>query len=186
MVTAYDSESGRPGSKPEWGLIYYEASITAQGLPEPSSLRGSTLGTRAAEHKGCNWGMQVDWWLQPCAVFNHSFNQLAYATEMKSIQLHDSIVRLSQKIVSFTLHYITLHKPCFHELIKEWWNTLLQRVIHVLRDLRPLLFVFLTLELVSRSCSHPLSPFSPSLFLLTLPVGRLRSPLVQPLNIEST
>ena len=60
VVTAYDSESGRPGSNPEWGLIYYEASITAQGLPEPSSLRGSTLGTRAAEHKGCNSGMQID------------------------------------------------------------------------------------------------------------------------------
>ena len=61
VVTAYDSESGRPGSNPEWGIyIYYEASITAQGLPEPSSLRGSTLGTRAAEHKGCNWGMQID------------------------------------------------------------------------------------------------------------------------------
>ena len=56
VVTAHDSESGRPGSNPEWGLIYYEASIIAQGLPEPSSLRG----TRAAEHKGCNWGMQVD------------------------------------------------------------------------------------------------------------------------------
>ena len=28
--------------------------------------------------------------------------QLAYATEIKSIQLHDSIVRLSQKVVSFT------------------------------------------------------------------------------------
>ena len=52
--------SGCPGSNPEWELIYYEASITAQGLPEPSSLRGSTLGTRAAEHKGCNWGMQID------------------------------------------------------------------------------------------------------------------------------
>ena len=38
VVNAYDSESGRPGSNPEWGLIYYEASITAQGLPEPSSL----------------------------------------------------------------------------------------------------------------------------------------------------
>ena len=33
-VTAYDSESGRPGSNPEWGLIYYEALITAQGLPD--------------------------------------------------------------------------------------------------------------------------------------------------------
>ena len=37
--------------------------------------------------------------------------QLAYATEIKSIQLHDSIEGLSQKIVScyITLHYITLH-----------------------------------------------------------------------------
>ena len=53
VVTDYDFESGNPGSNPEWGsIIYYEASITAQGLPEPSSLRGSTLGTRAAEHKG--------------------------------------------------------------------------------------------------------------------------------------
>ena len=59
VVAAYDFESGNPGSNPEWGPIYYEASITAQGLPEPSSLRGSTLGTRAAEHKGCNWGMQM-------------------------------------------------------------------------------------------------------------------------------
>ena len=54
VVIAYDSESGSLGSNPEWGAIYYEASITAQGLPEPSSLRGSTLGTRAAEQEGCN------------------------------------------------------------------------------------------------------------------------------------
>ena len=60
VVAAYDFESGRPGSSSEWGLINYEASITAQDLPEPSSFRGSTLGTSAAEHKGCNWGMQVD------------------------------------------------------------------------------------------------------------------------------
>ena len=40
VVTAYDSESGNPGSNPEWGLIYFEASITAQCLSEPSSLRG--------------------------------------------------------------------------------------------------------------------------------------------------
>ena len=78
VVTAYDFESARPGSNPEWGPIYYEASITAQGLPEPSSLRDSTLGTRAAEHKGCNWGMQVDWWLQPCAVFGHRFSNFSW------------------------------------------------------------------------------------------------------------
>ena len=45
VVTAYDFESGCAGSNLEWGLIYYKASITAQGLPESSSLRGSTLGT---------------------------------------------------------------------------------------------------------------------------------------------
>ena len=39
VVTAYDFESGRLGSNPEWGLIYYEASITAQGLQELSSRR---------------------------------------------------------------------------------------------------------------------------------------------------
>ena len=37
VVTAYDFESDCPGSSPEWGLIYYKASISAQGLPEPSS-----------------------------------------------------------------------------------------------------------------------------------------------------
>ena len=60
VVTAYGIESGRPGLNPWWGPIYYKASITAQGPPELSSLQGSTLGTRAAEHKGCNWSMQVD------------------------------------------------------------------------------------------------------------------------------
>ena len=29
MVTAYDFESGRLGLNPEWGPIYYKASITA-------------------------------------------------------------------------------------------------------------------------------------------------------------
>ena len=58
VVTAYDFEFGRPGSNPEWGLICYKASITAQVLPEPSSLRDSTLGTRAAEL--CCSGTQSD------------------------------------------------------------------------------------------------------------------------------
>ena len=60
VVTAYDFESGCLGSNPEWGLICYKALITGQGLPKPSSRRGSTLGTRAAEHKDCDWGMQID------------------------------------------------------------------------------------------------------------------------------
>ena len=62
VVTAYDFESARPGSNPEWETIYYnyKDQFNAQGLPEPSSLRGSTLGTRSAEHKGCNWGIHFD------------------------------------------------------------------------------------------------------------------------------
>ena len=42
-----------------------------------------------------------------CVRSQFQWYQLAYATEMKSIQLHDSIEGLSQKIVSITLHYIT-------------------------------------------------------------------------------
>ena len=36
---------------------FYEARSTAQGLPEPSSLRGSTLGTSPVEHQDSNWGV---------------------------------------------------------------------------------------------------------------------------------
>ena len=79
VVTAYDFECDSPGSNPERGPIYYKASITAQGLPEPSSLRGSTLGTRAAEHKGCNWLTEKSY-VRP--------HLLAYATEIMSTQLH--------------------------------------------------------------------------------------------------
>ena len=38
MVTAYDFESVRPGSNPEWGPIYYEASITANPSLHPSGV----------------------------------------------------------------------------------------------------------------------------------------------------
>ena len=40
-----------------------------------------------------------------CVRPQFQWYQLAYATEMKSNQLHDSIEGLSQKIVSITLHY---------------------------------------------------------------------------------
>ena len=56
VVTAYDFESCRLGSNPESGPIYYEASITVQGLPKPSSLRGST----SVPEQLNNWGMQID------------------------------------------------------------------------------------------------------------------------------
>ena len=54
VVTAYDFESGRPGSNAEWGPIYYKASITVQGLLEPSSLRGSILQCSICQGLGVN------------------------------------------------------------------------------------------------------------------------------------
>ena len=62
--------------------IYYKASITAQGIPEPSSLRGSTLGTRAAEHKGCNWACKLT---DGCSLKSCV---RPHAKEIKSTQLH--------------------------------------------------------------------------------------------------
>ena len=109
VVTAYDSESGCPGSSPEWGLIYYEASITAQGLPEPSTLRGSTLGIRAAEHKGCNWGMQIDWWLQLCTVFGHSFSGISWHMPQKWSQFNCMTLSKGSAIRQYPLQFITLH-----------------------------------------------------------------------------
>ena len=53
VVTACNFESVPPGFESWVGEIYYKASVTVQSLPEPSSLRGSTLGTRAA----VNWGI---------------------------------------------------------------------------------------------------------------------------------
>ena len=55
VVTAYDSESGHLGSNPEWGLIYYKASITAQGLPEPSSLRAVHWVPEQLNIKAVTW-----------------------------------------------------------------------------------------------------------------------------------
>ena len=53
MVTTLDPEV--PGSSPEWVPIFYEARSTAQGLPEPSSIRGSTLDTSPVEHQDSDW-----------------------------------------------------------------------------------------------------------------------------------
>ena len=73
-----------------WGLIYYKAPITVQGIPEPSSLQGNTLGTRAAEHKGCNWACKLtDGCSLKSCVRPHL---LAYATEVNSTQLHAALL----------------------------------------------------------------------------------------------
>ena len=111
VVTPYDFESGRLGSNPEWGPIYYKASIPAQGLPKPSSFWDSTLGTRAAEH---NWGMQIDWWLQPRAVFGHTFSGIIWNMPQKQSQFNCMTLLWwrHHEIATVTLHtYIYI--ACF-------------------------------------------------------------------------
>ena len=70
---------------------------SAQDIPEPSSLWGSTLGTRAVRMMiaalHCVWP-QFQWY------------QLAYATEIKKNQLHDSTV-VTWPLDS--INYVTLH-----------------------------------------------------------------------------
>ena len=55
VVTTLDSDPEVPCSSPEWVPIFYEARSTALGIPEPSSLRGSTLGTSPVEHQDSDW-----------------------------------------------------------------------------------------------------------------------------------
>ena len=96
MVTAYDFESGRPGSNPEWRLIYCKALITAQGLPEPSSLRGSTTVPEQLNIKAVTGACKLidGCSLELCSATT-SVATSGNATEIKSIQLHDSIVTAS-------------------------------------------------------------------------------------------
>ena len=103
VVTAYDFESTCPGSNPEWGPIYYKASITAQGLSEPSSLRCSTTVPEQLNIKAVTGACKlIDGCSLVFALFSATVFSGIYATEIKSIQLHASIEGLSQKIVSST------------------------------------------------------------------------------------
>ena len=84
------------GSSPEWVPIFYETRSTAQGFPESSFLRGNTSVPEQLNIKaitvtgacklidGCS--------LELCFATPPVVSHLAYATEIKSIQLHDSIV----------------------------------------------------------------------------------------------
>ena len=81
----------------------YERGIShvTSSHPQPmTSPRGITVG--------CNWGMQIDWWLQPRAVFGHIFSGIIWHMPQKWSQFN--CMTLSwwpcHKIVSVTLHYI--------------------------------------------------------------------------------
>ena len=63
----------------------------------------------------CNWGKLIDGCrLALCSATDSVVSAGIYATEIKSIKLHDSIEGLSQKIIYITLHYITLHYITLH------------------------------------------------------------------------
>ena len=102
---------GPPWFKSWKGANILWGSINCTGLTELSSYGGSTLGTRAAEHEGCNWGMQVESWLMVAAsscVWPHiQWHHLAYAKDIKSIQFHDYIVIMASYITWVTISYIT-------------------------------------------------------------------------------
>ena len=72
-----------------------------------SETWSSTLGTRTTEHKGCDWGMQVDWWLQPYAVFGHRF--LWYHLAKCHRNKVDSTVWLYRDVSSHKIDHNTKH-----------------------------------------------------------------------------
>ena len=82
VVIILDWGHGGFWSSSEWVPIFQEAWSTAQGLPEPSSIQGSTLGTRAAEHQGCNWA---------CTLIGICHRNIKI------------------RILSITFHYITIY-----------------------------------------------------------------------------
>ena len=53
-----DPEVPDPSPLSMLAIVYPNSIGLAQDLPEPSSLLGMYIGTKAAENKGCNLGMQ--------------------------------------------------------------------------------------------------------------------------------
>ena len=73
VVTTSDCESGRPGSSPERVPIAIRLDHCTE-LTRVLYPPGLHIGTRAAEHKGCNWGMQlIDGSNFESYVFGHTF-----------------------------------------------------------------------------------------------------------------
>ena len=61
VVTTFDYESNRPDSSPEPSGGQYAIRLDhCTGLTQAFIPLGYNIGTRAVEHQGYNWGMQVD------------------------------------------------------------------------------------------------------------------------------
>ena len=103
-----DEKSSQFGAM-EYVDMYKESNFLAHSMvnmdTRESDMKGSLvwnhhssyvhLPTWAAEHKGCNWGMKM---FDGCSLDScvRSY-QLAYASEIKSIQLYDSVEGPSQR-----------------------------------------------------------------------------------------
>ena len=109
---------------PEWGdNILWEASITAQGLPEPSTPSGVVhwVPEQLNYKVGCNWALQVDKkWLQQNYALCPATVSVISAPHMpqkwRSIQLHalyrraqpkDSILYIKQINLLILKDYIS-------------------------------------------------------------------------------
>ena len=121
-----------------------------------------------------------------CVWPQFQWYQLAYATEMKSIQLHDSIEGLSQKIVAIhyiTLHYITLHYITLHYITLHYitlhYITLHYITLHYI-TLHYITLHYITLHYITSNSDldcqgHLLSSYDSKLLLLRDPWHQKRS-----------
>ena len=74
--------------------------------------------TRAAEHKGCNWGMQVDWWLQPYYYYFSNYMQRC-SCKCKSILSNGTIPSHAMEWSLFPWHYARwCHWKCGYTQLK--------------------------------------------------------------------
>ena len=59
---------------------------------------------RAAAHKSCNWGMQIDWWLQPRAVFDHTSSGISWHTPCDRNKSQLNCMTLSRAQTEDSIH----------------------------------------------------------------------------------
>ena len=110
-----------------------------------------------------------------CVRPQFQWYQLANATKIKSIQLNDSIVGLSQKIVSFTFTYFTGHSKHHHHLFSKRPSFHVQLGLDVPPEMKPL---YISLNTAHLGCkpstfisffTHSYQVFLPLPIHLTLP-----------------
>ena len=89
VVTAYDFESGRLGSNLVSGQytmrhrLFSAQSFTAQGSPEPSSLRGITSVPEQLNMKAATGACTLIDGMQPRTVFGHSSSDIIWYMPQK-------------------------------------------------------------------------------------------------------